>query len=306
MAIPAQARSRRFRLLWILPAAVLLLAVAVLLARFVRELPAVQDFMTQYPGESELPPESPVGLPAWLGWQHFLSAFFILLIIRTGWQIRTEKRPAAFYTRNNRGLIRTKGAPHRISLTLWLHLSLDALWVLNGVVFIVLVFVSGHWVRLVPLHWDIFPNAVSVGIQYLSLQWPTENGWVNYNALQLLTYFITVFIAAPLAILTGIRMSPAWPTGRTRLSAAYPVELARRIHFPVMLWFVLFTVTHVTLVFATGALRNLNHMYAGRDDASWWGFGIFAASLLVMIAAWFLARPLFLRPIAALSGTVSR
>ena len=34
------------------------------------------------------------------------------------------------------------------------------------------------------------------------------------------------------------------------------------MHFPVMLYFVAFTVVHVALVFATGALRNLNHMYA--------------------------------------------
>jgi hypothetical protein len=57
---------------------------------------------------------------------------------------------------------------------------------------------------------------------------------------------------------------------------------------------------------ATGALRNLNHMYASRDDGSWVGFWIFAASLAVMIAAWFLARPLFLRPVASLTGKVSR
>jgi hypothetical protein len=26
------------------------------------------------------------------------------------------------------------------------------------------------------------PNAVSAALQYVSLDWPTENGWVNYNA----------------------------------------------------------------------------------------------------------------------------
>ncbi|WP_218157734.1 hypothetical protein [Saccharopolyspora shandongensis] len=28
--------------------------------------------------------------------------------------------------------------------------------------------------------------------------WPTENGWVHYNALQQLAYFTTVFVAAAL------------------------------------------------------------------------------------------------------------
>jgi hypothetical protein len=64
---------------------------------------------------------------------------------------------------------------------------------------------------------------------------------------------------------------------------------------------------HVFLVLATGALRNLNHMYGGSDDeASWFGFWVFAASVAVMVAAWFLARPIFLRPIASLMGKVSR
>ena len=298
--------SRWFKLVWIVPAALALLAVVVLAARGIRALPDVQDFMRTYPGESELPEGAPVGFPAWLGWQHFLNSFFILLIIRTGWQIRNETRAPAYWTRRNSGPIRTKGTPKRISLTLWLHLTLDVLWIANGIIFFVLIFATGQWMRLVPVHWDVFPNAVSVGLQYASLEWPTENGWINYNALQLLAYFVTVFIAGPLAFITGIRMSPAWSGPLAKLSRVYPVEVARRIHFPVMLYFVAFIIAHVTLVLATGALRNLNHMYAGRDDGTWWGFGIFAVSLIVMIAAWVAARPVFLRPIASVMGTVSR
>jgi hypothetical protein len=59
-------------------------------------------------------------------------------------------------------------------------------------------------------------------------------------------------------------------------------------------------------VLATGALRNLNHMYGGSDEENWVGFWIFAASTVVMVAAWFAARPLLLRPVASLTGTVSR
>jgi hypothetical protein len=73
-----------------------------------------------------------------------------------------------------------------------------------------------------------------------------------------------------------------------------------------MLYFVFFIIVHVALVLATGALRNLNHMYGGNDDVNWIGFGIFALSVAAMVAAWFLARPLFLRPIASLMGSVTR
>ncbi|MFF5792048.1 cytochrome b/b6 domain-containing protein [Paeniglutamicibacter sp. NPDC012692] len=285
---------------------VVLLMVAVLVARWLTGLDGVKAWMAAYPGHSPLPEGAPVGLPAWLGWQHFLNMFFLVLIVRTGWQVRTVTRPSAHWVRNNKGLIRTKGAPTRISLDLWFHLTLDALWVLNGIVFAIVLFATGQWMRIVPTSWDVFPNAASAALQYLSLHWPTENGWVNYNALQLLAYFATVFIAAPLAIITGLRMSAAWPKKAPKLNKAYPMEAARALHFPVMLYFVAFTVVHVALVFATGALRNLNHMYAANNSENWTGLVIFAVSIVVVVGFWFLAQPIFLRPVAALTGKVGK
>ena len=277
-----------------------------LVAKWLRTLPAVEDFLVEYPGHVELQASAPTGLPSWLGWQHFLNAFFMVLIIRTGWQVRTSARPKAYWTRNNKGLHRTKNPPMKISLDLWLHQSLDVLWVLNGVVFVVLLFATGQWMRIVPTSWDVIPNALSTALQYASFDWPTENGWANYNSLQVLAYFVTVFIAAPLSLITGLRMSGAWPRNAERLNLYYPVEVARKIHVPVMIYFVLFIVTHVALVLMTGTLRNLNHMYASRDDASLVGFWVFAASIAATAAAWLLARPIFLRPIASLTGKVSR
>ncbi|GAA5229763.1 cytochrome b/b6 domain-containing protein [Arthrobacter cryoconiti] len=285
---------------------VLALLILVLAAQWFTGLDSVKAWMQKYPGQSELPASAPVGLPAWLGWQHFLNMFFIILIIRSGWMVRTSKKPSGHWIRNNKGLIKTRNSPTKITLDLWFHLTLDALWVLNGIIFVIVLFATGQWMRIIPTSWDVFPNAISAGLQYLSLNWPTENGWVNYNALQLIAYFVTVFIAAPLAIITGIRMSGAWPKNATKLNRIYPIGAARMVHFPVMLYFVLFIIVHVTLVLATGALRNLNHMYASSDAVNWWGFGIFAVSLLVMTAAWFAARPLFLRPIASLMGKVSK
>lgn len=286
--------------------AVVALAAVVLLARWARDLSPVQDFLVRYPGHSELPAAAPVGIPAWLGWQHFLNAFFLVLIIRSGWQVRTTARPKAYWTRKNTGLLKTKGKPAKISLELWFHLSLDVLWLLNGLVFVVLLFVTGGWMRIVPTSWDVFPNALSAAVQYASLDWPVESGWVNYNALQVLSYFAVVFIAAPLAAVSGLRMSPAWPQGRAALDKAYPIELARKIHFPVMVFFTGFVVVHVALVLCTGAVANLNHMFAASQDAGWLGLGFFAASLALIVGACFLARPIFLRPIAGLMGKISK
>lgn len=295
--------SRRWTLvLWLVPTGLVLLVAAVLVAQWMRTLPDVQAFIADYPGETAIPAGTPVGFPWWLSWQHALNAFFLLLIVRTGWQIGSGKRPPAFWTRRNDGLIRTKNPPRRLSIHVWFHLVLDALWVVNGLLYWVLLFATGQWLRLVPQSWDVVPHALSVGIQYLSLDWPTHNGWIHYNALQLLMYGFTVFIAAPLALFTGLRLSSIWPA---RLGWV-PEKPVRTLHVFVMLYFVAFTIVHVGLVLATGALRNLNHMYAGRDDESWIGLVVFAVSLVVMIVGWVVARPAILTRLAALGGTVRR
>ena len=299
-------RSRWFKLVWIVPVVLVGAALIVFAAQSVRALPAVQSFLTDYPGQSKLPSWAPVGFPAWLEWQHFLSSFFLLFIIRTGWQVRTTKRAAAYWTRKNTGLLKTKGQPLRIPLHLWFHLTVDSLWVLNGIAFYVLIFTSGQWVRIVPTRWDVIPNAISATLQYASLRWPTEDGWSNYNALQLLSYFLVVFVAAPLAIVTGLRMVPGLAARFRPIEKLYPLKTARAMHFPIMIFFAAFIVVHVTLVLATGALRNLNHMYGGSDEVNWVGFAFFAGSLVLMVGGWFAARPVVLAQLARLGGRVGR
>jgi thiosulfate reductase cytochrome b subunit len=247
--------------------AVVLLAVVVVGALWLRTLPVVDSFVEQYPGTTPLPEGAPVGLPAWLGWQHFLNMFFILFVIRTGWIIRSKKRPPAFWTPTRFRIFRSKPAK-RMGLYHWFHIQMDFLWVLNGVVFVVLLIVTEQWMRIVPTSWEIFPNALSAGLQYASLDWPTDNAWVNYNSLQVLAYFTTVFIAAPIAIKTGLRLSPIWPE-QGWLHRVFPEQLARTLHVGVMFYFFVFIVIHVTLVMTTGALRNLNMMYAGNEGSSW-------------------------------------
>ena len=47
-----------------------------------------------------------------------------------------------------------------------------------------LLFTTYQWQRLVPTSWAIFPNALSTVLQYLSLKFPPNDGWVYYNSLQ--------------------------------------------------------------------------------------------------------------------------
>ena len=314
-------RSKWFNLLWLLPIGFVLLIVGVALAKELRGLPAVQSFIGQYPGIVELP-NGREGIPAWVGWQHFFNLFLMTFIIRSGIQIMSD-HPRLYWTRHSTpgkewfrfqkevpddplwtakqdsvslpGQVGLPGIRHSIGLARWWHLGVDMLWLLNGAIFYVMIFATGHWQRLVPMSWDFIPNAVSVAIQYLSLDWPVNNGWVSYNSLQVIAYFITVFIAGPLAILTGLGMSPALSTGFKRISSVLSIQTARSLHFLVMVWFILFIVMHMTLVFTTGMRENLNYMYASRDDHSWVGFWVFAASMVVVIVGWVAATPFTLR-----------
>ena len=121
------------------------------------------------------------------------------------------------------------------------------------------------------------------------------------------------FRRPPLAFVGGARRPGVWPKDAERLNRLYPIEWARKVHFPVMLFFVAFIVVHVALVLATGALRNLNHMYAARGSVDPDAFTtdptgllLFAASLVVMAAGVVAARPRVLVPIARLFGEVKQ
>lgn len=297
---------------WLRPAlfvasAVVVAFIVVLAARGLRSLESIQTFVSTYDGHSTMPDSAPTGMPWWMGWQHFFNMFFIALIIRTGLQIRQEKRPAAMWTPRAGSIYSPKSnVPKKVSITTWLHQTLDVLWVVNGLIFVVLLVVTGHWMRIVPTSWDIFPNMASVALQYASFDWPAENGWIHYNALQMVSYFLVVFIAAPLAVLTGVRMSSWWPNTNAILNKIYPVEVARMVHFPVMLFFVFFVMAHVFLVFTTGALRNLNHMYTSRDVADFWGLVVFLVSVGGTALVWVVLRPALVIPIASKVGTVSK
>ena len=271
-------------LVLLLPAAGVAAVMAVLFARALFEIPVTAAFFVTYPGDATPWDDTPVGFPAWLSWTHFLSAFFLLFIVRSGLLVRGGTRPPAFVTR------RAAGAT-RLSLHTWWHLVVDVLWVANGLAYVVLLIASGQWKRLVPASWDVIPNAISAGLQYLSLDWPQHDGWTHYNALQLLLYGFTVFVAGPLAVLAGLRLSPVWPRALRRPTGPLGDRSARTLHWLVAVYFIGFTVVHVALVLLTGALRNLNHMYAGRDDETWIGAGVFAESLVVTVIAAAVLRP---------------
>ena len=287
-------------------AALLALAVAVLVARWWRETGAGAAFIAEFPGAVTPPAGTPTGFPAWLSWTHFLNGFFLLFIVSSSLHLRVGTRPPAFVTRRNR-FPRTATAPKRLGLHTWWHLVVVTLWIITGLTYVTLLLVSGHWARMVPTEWSVIPNAISAGLQYLSLDWPRHNSWAYYNALQVLFYGATVFLAAPLALVTGLRLSPVWPQRWMRNRGPLSDAWARQTHSLVLWFYLAFTVVHVGLVLLTGARRNLNAMYLGINDAeSWLGAIVFSGSVVVMALAWVLLRPPAQIAIAERVATVRR
>jgi thiosulfate reductase cytochrome b subunit len=270
-------------------------------AFILRAQPAVEEFMTRYSGVVIPTLDGPIGIPVWLSVTHFLNTLFLLLIIRTALSIRSKKRPPAFVT-PRRGVLGQP--PRRIGINVWLHNAVDVLWIVNGAVYITLLFTTGQWMRIGPTTWEVIPNAISAALQYLTFTWPVENPWVAYNSLQALAYFGVVFVLAPLAIVTGLRLSSAWPLDAPRLNRVLPERPIRRLHNLVLFAFLAFIVVHIDLVLFTGAVHNLNVMYAASNDVSWMGTVIFIASLAVLAAVWFALTPSVQKKLAGLTGTV--
>ncbi|MFI0432720.1 MAG: molybdopterin-dependent oxidoreductase [Candidatus Nanopelagicales bacterium] len=315
----------------ILVLALVLLVLSIAICVMFRDEAWWRDFIATYPGTSAdyvRPVDD--GFPWWLRWQHFFNLLFMMFIIRAGLQILAD-HPRLYLDSSSRpdtewlrlrgpvptdrrdpadaarvwtakedsvalpGQLGIPGIRHSIGLARWWHFSFDLLWLVNGVIFFVLLFASDQWQRLVPDSLDVLPNALSTAMQYLSLRLPENAGFSTYNALQLLAYFITVFIAAPLALVTGLLQAPAvaarFGTGAGPLNR----QVARSIHFLVLVWMVFFIAVHTLMVFITGFVQNVNHITLGTNTSSWVGVGLYAAWMAVVIALWLVASPVTLR-----------
>ena len=189
----------------------------------------------------------PYGFPAWLRITHYVNFLFLILLIRSGLQILMDHPRLYWNVHCTPGTeflrltpvevpkdrvwtakddschlspwIGLPGYRHTAGMARHWHFLSVLFWVGNGLVFVVMLFGTGQWQRLVPTSWRIVPDAWAVFVHYATFHLPPEpNGFYGYNALQQLAYFGVVFLLAPLAILTGPSMSPAL----TARFASYP------------------------------------------------------------------------------------
>src|SRR5215472_4034247 len=322
--------KRWYSTAWLIPISIAGLIFWVAVCQQLRTYPAVQSWIASHPGTGDFQPPVTTGFPLWLRILHFLNLLFMLFIIRAGIQIladhprletdagckpgrervrlrgpvppgrMAQEPPERAWTAKDDAvtLPRWLGIPgirHSIGLARWWHFSSDFLWVLTGVAFYVLLFTTGQWARLVPVNWSVITNAISTAIQYGSLNFPANKGWTQYNGLQIIAYFIVVFIAAPLAFITGLLQAPAiaarFGLGWGKINR----QTARVVHFSFMVVFVGFIFIHTMMVWITGLLVNLNHITTGHNNASWSGWWLYVVWMAIVVALWWAASPLTLR-----------
>ena len=287
-------------------------------------------------------PGAPMGFPLWLSLSHWVNFFFLILIIRSGlsiladharlywnngcapdseWlrftpvkvpddKVWTAKEDARYLT----PIVGLPGYRHSIGLARHWHFITIPFFLLNGVAFIALLFFTNQWKRLVPASWQVLPDSWNVFVHYATLHMPIEpNGFYHFNALQQISYFAVVFLLAPVAMLSGMAMSPAIENRLHWLPKLFGNRQgARSIHFLVMLSFVAFIIIHVAMIAATGLTRNMNHITVGTDNpVNHTGIYIGLGIVLLTIAFGFLAhwiswqRPRSLQHTdAAINGTL--
>ena len=155
-----------------------------------------------------------------------------------------------------------------------------------------MLFATDQWKRLVPTSPTVVLQAWNTWVHYATFHLPQEpNGFYGYNALQQIAYFTVVFVFGPLAILTGIAMSPAVVNHFSWYARMFGGrQSARSIHFLTMLSFLAFLIVHVTLVVMTGFARNMNHIVLGTDDQSHLGMWLGFVGIGVVVLCWIVAH----------------
>lgn len=305
--------GRRFiSVWWLLPAFVLFCVAMVIAFKLFIATGAAKSFIGGHPCDQKTP-RFPAGVNAWQIATHTANFFFMVLIVRAGWQILADH--PRLYTRIGcapdtewirfRGpvpktrvwtakddaitlspLFGLPGGRHTIGVARHWHFIFDILFVLNGIAFLALTFATQHYLKLVPTQASILPAAASCIIQYSALHLPHEvGGYFRFDALQQLSYFAIVFVAAPLAILTGLAMSPALDNRFKWYQRLFGNrQIARSLHFLVMVAFLLFYFVHMVMVAATGFTKNLNTITLGVNQNNLNGVALFLLGLAVTIA----------------------
>lgn len=145
------------------------------------------------------------------------------------------------------------------------HLFFAWLWVVNGACFLLWSLASRHLQRDLAMQGPDWRGIGRSIVDHVRFRHPAGDAATRYNPLQKLAYLGVIFVLAPLAVLTGLTMSPQMDTILGPwLQLIGGRQSARALHFIVMALFVLFTVVHVLMVVYAGPINEMRSMITGR------------------------------------------
>lgn len=253
-----------------------------------------------------------LSFPIWIRITHYITLLFIGLLIRSGIQI-AGAHPRLYWNDGCNpkkawlNLVRKKVPTDRLYTSMddevpvpkWLalpgednlglgrhwHFFSVIFWILNGVVYVVLLFATGEWTRLIPTSWSIVPRAWQTLLTYLSFHIPPASDFRPFDPLQQLAYAGVVFLLAPFMLLTGAVMSPA-------IEARFPWyikifggrQAARSLHFLSMIAFTIFIIIHTALVLIVHFPDNIRNIVLGNAQGNL-GLAITIAVIALIVVA---------------------
>ena len=161
-------------------------------------------------------------------------------------------------------------------------------------IYVILLFATGEWARLIPTSWSIVPAAFHTFLTYITFHIPPASDFHPYDPLQQLAYAGVVFLLGPFMLLTGATMSPA-------IAARYPWyiklfggrQVGRSLHFLSLLAFIGFIIIHTALVLIVHFQNNIRDIVLGSEQAN---FGIaigIAIAALVLVAIVYVSSTLY-------------
>ena len=195
--------------------------------------------------------EQPLIHPLYVRVTHWVNAVAILIMVGSGWQIYNAS-PLFGFT-----------FPASITLGGWLagallwHLAAMWLLIANGLVYVILAFVTGHFRRkLLPIR----PSEIVRDFKAAASGGLSCDDLAAYNAVQKALY-AGVLLAGVVIVASGFAL---WkPVQLQELAALFGgYEGARLVHFFAMAAIVVFLVIHVVMAFLVP--RSLRAMINGR------------------------------------------
>jgi thiosulfate reductase cytochrome b subunit len=208
---------------------------------------------------------------------HWITVICFTLLLMSGLQI-FNAHPALYVGERSdfdHPTISIRAFPSWITVPSYQDLATGRRWhfffawalVLNGLVYLTWGFASRHFAR------DLLPRRVELShigrevLDHLRLRFRRGEAAKRYNVLQQLAYLLVIFGLFPLAILTGLTMSPGIDSVVPQLLTLFGGrQTARLIHFAAATGLVLFVIVHLVLVLVSGVWNNLRSIVIGWYD----------------------------------------